>query len=668
MIASAARAALFGLAFGGLATGITAAPLPLLAQTSQSSTPLPSLQIGPPPDAKPPEQPQGQAPAQPRPTGRPEQQLQLRVDPNTGRPLTAEELETRESQTVEPQPAPRKLQPRRLIVPRPQSAPAPVQQVAPRPEPEPQDIVIERLERPDFDSIGVLDAAQGGLGIDMWAGSERALVARLLPALPTRSRSAAVNGLSRRLLLSAAAAPRGGGNSAPLLYARIGKLHEAGWFQDTAALLRVVPPAAEDPSLDAIRLNLLLSTGHRQEACALARNMLESAPTPTLKKTAAFCLAAEGRTAEVDLYEQVLYADGIEDPPFYRLLGQLAGREPVEDFQLPAPSPLHLAMLLATDRSPSEVVLEQGGPHGIWALAMAPRAEPRLRAEAAEIAAERGIISLETLRSIYRELPLTAEQEADPLAFAVSGPGALVAASFYRAIAGSQNVEASLNLIEEAWRHAGSRGRGNVVAAAIGPHAAGIQPVEELSVYATITMRVLLRAGDLEAARAWFEAMIRPARHSDPHAAAAILEMAPLIYVADIGDRVPVPAQALSIWWRQQNEADTGPAPHDRALLLALLEALRRPVPEALWLDSFDTTVVQSGAAPVPAVARQLRLAAAAGRRAEAALLSLTILGDDGPQSTADTVLVQLVDALMQAGLARDAHALAVESLLMRGF
>lgn len=673
MIASGPERRLLGPVVAALIFALTAMPRSAVAQTAQTTAPLPTLQLGPPPDAKPPERPQGQTPAKRQGQGRPEQQLQLRADPDTGRPLTARELQQRESQTqIEPRPpAAQKLQPRRLIVPRaqatPAQAPSPAQSSAPRAEPE-ADIVIEQLARPDLNSIGVLDAGQGGLGVDMWAGSERLLAVRLLPTLPTKSRSAAVRGLSRRLLLSAAASPQGQGDSGALLHARIEKLFAAGWLQDTGALLQVVPPAADNPSLDAIRLDLLLITGHRREACTLARNLLENAPTAHLKKIAAFCLAAEGRTAEVDLYEQVLYADGIEDPPFYRLLGQLAGREPVEEFELPTPSPLHLAMLLATDQAPSEVALQEGSAHAIWALAMAPRAEPRLRAEAAEIAAERGIISLDVLRTIYRELPLTAEQESDPVTYAASETGALAAASFYRAIADSQNVEASLNLIEEAWRHASARGRTDIVSAAIAPEVAAIQPLEELSVYANITMRVLLRAGEMDAALTWFEAMIRPARQSDPHAAAAVLEVAPLIYAADVNNRVPAPAQALSIWWREQNASDSSPAPHDRGFLLALLEVLQRPVPDSLWLDSLNTTVTQMGAVPTSAVLRQLQLAAAASRRAETALLVLAILGDDGPQGTADAVLVQLVDALMQAGLIEDAHILALESLLKRGF
>lgn len=643
-----------------------------LAQAAQSPAPLPTLRIGPPPQAKPPQGTGEAAPAVRQPPGRTEQQLQLRVDPVTGRPLSAEELKARENEEAEAPAQPQRLAPRRLIVPRAQTAPqraAPAAEPDAKPDPEdPEEIVIERLARPDIGSIGVIDADSGGLGIDMWAGSDRMLVTRLIPVLPDRSRSAAVRSLTRRLLLSSAAAPQGRGDSSALLRARIESLYTAGWFEDAAALLRVVPPAAEHPSLDVIRLEILLITGHRAEACTLARNLLERAPTPELKKVAAFCLAVEGRIAEVDLYEQVLYADGIEDPAFYRLLSQMAGREALEEFELTEPSPLHIAMLQATDRWPSEAALQHGGTHTLWALATTSRAPAMLRAEAAERAARRGIISLDTLRTIYRDLPLSAEQEADPVTFAASERGALAAASFYRAIADSQNVEATLNLVEEAWRHAGARGRAGVVSMAIAPHVATIQPVEELAVYAAITMRVLLQAGALDEARAWFNAQIRPARHGDPHAAAAVLEMAPLIYAADVGGRVPAPAQALSIWWRQQNDAGSEIAPQDRAYMLALLEAMGRPIPDSLWLDSLGETTVQAGMVPLPAVMRQLRQAAASGRRAETALLLLAILGNEGPAAATDSVMVELVHALIQVGMSEDAHAFAVESLLVRGF
>ena len=65
------------------------------------------------------------------------------------------------------------------------------------------------------------------------------------------SRSATVRDLSRRLLLTTARAPQGLGDSTELLRQRVSLLWAAGWAGDATALLRVVPPVAEHPALDA---------------------------------------------------------------------------------------------------------------------------------------------------------------------------------------------------------------------------------------------------------------------------------------------------------------------------------------------------------------------------------------------------------------------------------
>ena len=684
MIASDLRAVRGWLLCGSLALCMAAidpvaaqdqaGPTPWRLAQAVTTTPLPTLEIGPPPNAKPPEKLQNQ-PGSAAPLRDPaEKQLQLRIDPQTGAPLTAGALKAREANEAgEATPAPesRRLQPRRLIVPRAQTE-RPAVEAAPKPKQEPtaEEIVIERLARPDPGSIGVLEVEGGGLGHDMWAGSERALVLRLLPALPVASRSATVRDLSRRLLLTTARAPQGLGDSTELLRQRVSLLWAAGWAGDATALLRVVPPVAEHPALDAIRLDIQLAAGRHEDACTLARNMRERQATPALKKAAAFCLAMAGRTAQLDLYEQVLYADGIEDPAFFRLLAQLAGREPVEPVDLPssAMSPLYLAMLQATDRPPPDAALDGGSAAALRGLALAPGAQPHLRAEAAELAAERGILTLDELRQLYLSLPIAAASEADPIAFAAEEPGALAAAALYRAIANSQNVEATLNLIEETWRHARARGRSDVVARALRPHIEAVQPVEVLAVYAAVTMRVLLRGGAMEAARGWFQELIRPARLGDPHAASAVLELAPLIYAADAGEQVAAPAQALSIWWRAQNDAAGGHSPAERALVLAMLESLERPMPDALWADAIGPAPMAVGPLPSVAMARQFEQAVAAGRKGETVLLALILLGNDGPQAVADTVLARIVSGLKRIGLNREAHALALESLLIRGF
>ena len=79
------------------------------------------------------------------------------------------------------------------------------------------DISIDALDEIDIESIGILDEGSGGFGADMWRGSERAQVEKLLSQLPTAVRSRATHELMKTLLLSSATAPVKNQESSDLL-------------------------------------------------------------------------------------------------------------------------------------------------------------------------------------------------------------------------------------------------------------------------------------------------------------------------------------------------------------------------------------------------------------------------------------------------------------------
>ncbi|MDA0702516.1 MAG: hypothetical protein O3A96_04650, partial [Proteobacteria bacterium] len=63
-------------------------------------------------------------------------------------------------------------------------------------------ISVDVLEAVGPDSAGTLNDRNGGLGGDMWAGSDRTLVEALLIRLPTAAASPAMRDMMRRLLLT----------------------------------------------------------------------------------------------------------------------------------------------------------------------------------------------------------------------------------------------------------------------------------------------------------------------------------------------------------------------------------------------------------------------------------------------------------------------------------
>ena len=63
-------------------------------------------------------------------------------------------------------------------------------------------VEIGKLKAYDPSSIGLLNDADGGLGMKMWTGSRQALIKELMPQLPMGTTSPVMQSLARRLLLT----------------------------------------------------------------------------------------------------------------------------------------------------------------------------------------------------------------------------------------------------------------------------------------------------------------------------------------------------------------------------------------------------------------------------------------------------------------------------------
>ena len=62
-------------------------------------------------------------------------------------------------------------------------------------------IQVQGLTEIDPNSVGSLTPENGGLGFDMWRGTPRSLIERLIPELPDAVRSPLLRDLTKRLLL-----------------------------------------------------------------------------------------------------------------------------------------------------------------------------------------------------------------------------------------------------------------------------------------------------------------------------------------------------------------------------------------------------------------------------------------------------------------------------------
>ena len=98
--------------------------------------------------------------------------------------------------------------------------------------------VIE-LEDIDANTVGTITEDEGGLGYDMWSGSERNIIQNYLKNLPINKESDTAIELIKKLLLSNANVPKSNSET-DLILIRINKLIELGDFENAKSLIDLV--------------------------------------------------------------------------------------------------------------------------------------------------------------------------------------------------------------------------------------------------------------------------------------------------------------------------------------------------------------------------------------------------------------------------------------------
>ena len=673
-----------------LAPGLASAQTQPQTQPQTETKELPSVTIGPAPDSKPPTiiaGPKNAAPAKSPAISRPKT-LQLRLDPKTGQALTPKQLEERSRRKVQP---PRSLRARQPVKP----VPAPTDKAKSAAPTKSGGIQVKSLGRVKVSAIGLLNAAQGGFGADMWSGTPLSLVMALLPRLPIATTSPATQSLRRRLLLSTALPPEdeaenktrdedGDEDGSALAAARIERLAAMGDSVAVSQLLEFAPLTVENKVYARVRVEAALLNGNVPEACRMARNNLGGGKGDDViwQKVMAFCLAIEGQAGQVELYEQLLYENGVEDEAYFTLLSGLTSgeEEPLET--IVGTGPLHLAMLRTSRRVIPSDALRGAAPAVVRAIATSPNAALPLRLEAAERAEAMGVLDTEVLARVYASVPFTAEQAAKAIALAEQQPGPSAAAILFQVAQIDDQVTGRAKALAAAWRNGRASGRYLTAVRVNLDVTRLIRPDAALAWFAADAGRALLAAGDRAAAQAWLMAIIQPARDGLPDAAAAMLQLAPLLYVGPgagqdnrLGTAMDSVMDTVMAGWWQGEVANAGAGRYQRAIrLFGLLSALGRDVSGDLWLPLFSARPISHDAdkkadiqgfqGSAASLLLGLQRAAKAGRRGETVLFSLLLLGDGGPGTVDTLALGRIISALRQVGLTDDAGALALEGLL----
>lgn len=597
--------------------------------------------------------------------------------------------------------APVTLAPPQSLAPaKPAPAPSTVAPATPAPGP---GIVVDTLGDIDANSVGVLDTANGGFGVAMWRGTPRALVEKLLPALPAAPRTAVGRTLLHRLLLSAAETPAGaaGKNTPSLVAMRVERLLAQGNLPAAQSLLRVVPHRVEEEAVLRARAEVALLLNDNAGACAIVAARLGQSSATFWRQAQVFCQLLSGDSAGAQIGAGLLHEQGVEDPGFYALARLLGNEKGIAVAGMEKPTPLHVAMMRAARAQVPAAVVAEADAAVLRAVALSPNADLETRLEAAERSEARGALDTEALRQLYMSVNFTPDELSGALSAAEKLSGPRGRALLYRALRNQKVAAAQAEIMAGALRLARKQGRLGTAVRVFLPRLAGIEASEDLAWFAAEAGTALYAFGDSAAAAKWFELALAKrdsgggnetvkAPPADavlwPFAALAALprekpegEQPSAVAASEAeggnGSSVAVTTlaepdagadgfdeKAYMAWWQAMDAIGSEARASRAVLILSALEALGARVGDAPWAALISVSGTQA-TLPSPGLMAALSRAAVAGRVGETVLLALTALGDTPPGKLDARVLVPVMGALRAVGLGDSARALALEAV-----
>ncbi len=532
-------------------------------------------------------------------------------------------------------------------------------------------IEISRLTELDPESVGILDPEHGGFSGDLWRGTERRTVERLLPRLPGAMGSATMRDLARRLLLSNAAPPESRPGEASerginLLALRVGRLAAMGDFAGLSGLLEVAPQRYDSEAVARARVETLFLDGRGGSACKEVRfRVAEHESSAYWRKALVYCQILLDDMDGANLGLALLREEGAAqaDPVFFALADSLTGLHQLDPSVSPATA-MHLAMFQSTGLPLPVEVADQVSPGLLVLLARATANSLEQRTAAAERAVNLGLLAPAVLAALYLDHAFDPGQRANAISSSELLTGAERRALFYQAARGQTVPSVRAELLNVALLAARDDGSYGLMAQVVGPLVGEIPLQPELAWFAETAGRVLYAGGHFEQASAWLT-LARQQSLIDPQAAMAVAVLWPYSRLA--GSLGPTSEGDLASWAAAQPGLTPEEIAERQLLLRTVFQAIGQSDP-LIWSDLVGAQALDPAARPPDAaMIYALSEASQLGRLGETVLLALLALGEEGPGAAHPLVLHEVLSALAQVDLAHEARLLAIEAAVANG-
>ncbi len=557
------------------------------------------------------------------------------------------------------------------------SAPSPV--VSPPPSAAPPSVVVEpgpislgapvesgALNEINPESIGLLAPKDGGLGYNLWKGTPRALLDRILPALELPTASPTLNALAQRFLLSTASAPEGTaiGNQS-LTAMRADKLVRLGDATDAWKLALIAKPNQIDDITMRLVAEAALISPSSNDVCAALPDLMKTHTSVEWQKALFVCQARANDLKGAQLSLDILHAQSVKDDAFFALAEKnimLPGKQLPR--QLTPLKPLTLALLRQIDMPLREELYAHPDAALVPELLKTKAMDDNRRLELADRSAAHGLIDAATLAGVYQSVGFTPDMVG---AAALSKEtGARLRAILYQAASKDINPQ---NRAVDAVKFLQSMDAGELsgaVAQLLASIVDTLQPSPDFNASSDSMALIYILAGKPEKALAWI-AIARTASIGMQGVATGLLNAWPLMVFSGLESDKDY-ARDLALWLDttlKSPETKPGVVPDMRAArkmaasILMLLDAEGFAVPEDSWAKVTDAPEFEKRALPPPLLMDRLRAAGVTNRRGEAVLDSLIAVNAETEMQLATTL--PIIRTLRLVGLTAEAANLARE-------
>ncbi|WP_162937908.1 hypothetical protein [Kiloniella sp. EL199] len=529
-------------------------------------------------------------------------------------------------------------------------------------------IQVDSLGGLDLDSIGTLSPGQGGLGYDMWRQSSLQDVFALIKQMPVSYNSAIGNNLAKRMLLSSAGRPLDDKplqSEQSLLSLRLEKLAELGAYSDLDNLFQRIPTRSDSEQQARYRSDSLLMTGKNGDACQVIQGKSATGKDSYWIRGMVYCHFLQKQVDQALLGLDLLRETGEEADPLFeelalaasganiKLSGKSAGR--VE--------PIHWALAALSSSQLPEELDNFLNPGVRDALVKAEEYSLERRVYAAEAAVKSGALAPDILVNLYSGYAFEPEEIDAVVGGEIKRDGSALRALFLQAAQLQAVPAARAEIVKAALDQAEVDGTAFLMSRVIADLVAEIPHSADLTWFALPAGRTLYLAGQRERADAWL-LLARQYMLSEETAAANLTALWPYARLSGMegGERYGT----LKGWASAQS--DVGPEVLNQQLVMlrSCMQALGENT-RLSWGELASLEITSPGLAPSAALLYALKDAQNGGRLAEVVLLSLIILGEEGPGDTHSLALGGVVEALYSVGLQNEARSLAIEATVLSG-